>query len=91
MLTEYLNNQPNGGVLGWYGDHVPIMAKVYQTLGVPKGETRYFIWNDHPTDGLIKASSTSASSKDISELPTLLFQALSVRYKTRLAAEQESV
>lgn len=91
MLTECLNNQPNGGVLGWYGDHVPIMAKVYQTLGAPKGDTRYFIWNDHPTDGLKEASSTSASSKDISELPTLLFQALSARYKTRLAAEQESV
>lgn len=31
-------------LLCWYGDHVPIMPKVYKSSGTPNGETNYFIW-----------------------------------------------
>lgn len=30
--------------LCWYGDHVPIMAKVYSALGEPDGTSDYLIW-----------------------------------------------
>lgn len=32
--------------LCWYGDHVPIMPKVYSNYGVPVGEVDYCIWNN---------------------------------------------
>jgi len=28
----------------WYGDHVPVLAKVYELLGMPEGPTDYFLW-----------------------------------------------
>lgn len=30
--------------LCWYGDHVPIMPKVFRALGLPDGKTDYAIW-----------------------------------------------
>ena len=29
----------------WYGDHVPIMPKVYAALGKPCGDVEYVLWN----------------------------------------------
>jgi len=43
-LTEGLASAGRPGTLAWYGDHVPIMEKVYQQLGTPNGDTDYFIW-----------------------------------------------
>jgi hypothetical protein len=43
-LTEGLASAVRPGTLAWYGDHVPIMEKVYQQLGTPDGDTDYFIW-----------------------------------------------
>ncbi|MCF8172034.1 MAG: LTA synthase family protein, partial [Candidatus Methylopumilus sp.] len=43
-LTEGLASAGRPGTLAWYGDHVPIMEKVYQQLGTPDGDTDYFIW-----------------------------------------------
>lgn len=31
--------------LCWYGDHVPIMPKVYAILGEPSGQVDYVLWN----------------------------------------------
>lgn len=31
--------------LCWYGDHVPIMPKVYETLGTPCGDVEYVLWS----------------------------------------------
>ncbi|MGE4443045.1 MAG: LTA synthase family protein [Desulfomicrobium sp.] len=31
--------------LCWYGDHVPIMPKVYTALGKPCGDVEYVLWN----------------------------------------------
>ena len=28
----------------WYGDHVPVLTKVYAQLGLPDGRTEYFLW-----------------------------------------------
>jgi hypothetical protein len=43
-LTEGLASVGRPGTLAWYGDHVPIMEKVYQQLATPSGYTDYFIW-----------------------------------------------
>lgn len=51
-LKESLHSEAKAsereGVLCWYGDHVPIMATVYQLLGEPDGLTDYFIWATAP-------------------------------------------
>jgi len=31
--------------LCWYGDHVPIMPKVYEALGTPCGDVEYVLWS----------------------------------------------
>ena len=31
--------------LCWYGDHVPIMPKVYAALGKPRGDVEYVLWS----------------------------------------------
>ena len=43
-LTEGLTSAGRPATLAWYGDHVPIMEKVYQQLATPSGYTDYFIW-----------------------------------------------
>lgn len=44
-LRQQLNARPNGGLLCWYGDHVPIMAETYTQLSEPDGTTDYLIWS----------------------------------------------
>ncbi|MEI6335301.1 MAG: LTA synthase family protein [Methylococcaceae bacterium] len=44
MLRNRLETLPGNSWLCWYGDHVPIMPKVYGKMGVPEGQTDYFIW-----------------------------------------------
>ncbi|WP_110687764.1 LTA synthase family protein [Salinicola aestuarinus] len=39
------------GILAFYGDHVPIMPKVYARHGEPDGLTNYFIWQSHSLCG----------------------------------------
>ncbi|MCP4337585.1 MAG: LTA synthase family protein [Desulfobulbaceae bacterium] len=53
MLRDCLEALPGSNWLCWFGDHVPIMHKVYGALGVPEGQTDYLIWgkDDLPNDG----------------------------------------
>ena len=44
-LREFLEAAPRPAALCFYGDHVPIMARVYAALGSPDGATDYLIWN----------------------------------------------
>lgn len=44
-LQRQLIEHSRHGILCWYGDHVPILDKVYQQLGEPDGTTRYAIWS----------------------------------------------
>jgi len=50
-LRDALRQSPRDGWLCWYGDHVPIMPKVYAERGFADGRTDYFIWgrNGAPT------------------------------------------
>jgi phosphoglycerol transferase MdoB-like AlkP superfamily enzyme len=45
-LRQTLEQCPNPASLCWFGDHVPIMPKVYEILGEPDGATEYVIWNN---------------------------------------------
>lgn len=44
QVKQALEENPRGGSICWYGDHVPIMSSVYERLGVPDGRTDYLIW-----------------------------------------------
>jgi len=43
-LHQYLSNRARPGALCLFGDHVPIMPKVYRQLGAPDGTTDYLLW-----------------------------------------------
>ena len=43
-LCATMQQQPRPGVLCWYGDHVPILPRVYRHAGFSDGCTDYFIW-----------------------------------------------
>jgi len=46
MLRDQLQSMDHPGWLCWYGDHVPIMPRVYAALGEPDGRTDYFLWRN---------------------------------------------
>ncbi|MNC90728.1 hypothetical protein D3C83_68610 [compost metagenome] len=43
-LREHLERSARDAWLCWYGDHVPILQKVYDATGFADGRTDYFIW-----------------------------------------------
>jgi phosphoglycerol transferase MdoB-like AlkP superfamily enzyme len=45
QLKQGMLKRDKQTLLCWYGDHVPIMPKVYQAQGTPDGGTDYFIWD----------------------------------------------
>ena len=47
MLHDRLAALPTPAWLCWFGDHVPIMPQVYETLGLPDGRTNYLIWRNN--------------------------------------------
>lgn len=44
-LTRALSRGSRPGVLGWYGDHVPILPEAYAHYSAPSGETPYMLWS----------------------------------------------
>lgn len=74
-LKETLQACERSTTLCWYGDHVPIMPRVYQLFGNPDGMTDYFIWrsvNHDPTPEPISVQQDIA----IHELATLLLRVI---------------
>lgn len=51
MLRDRLEALPGSSWLCWFGDHVPIMPKVYGTMGAPDGQTDYLIWGKSANSG----------------------------------------
>ena len=51
MLRDQLEALPGSAWLCWYGDHVPIMPKVYDALSPPDGQTDYLIWGKDDNSG----------------------------------------
>jgi hypothetical protein len=50
MLRQNLAASSRPATLCFFGDHVPILPEVYQTLGEPDGSTDYFIWSNRITN-----------------------------------------
>ena len=69
LLREHLTRSPHDGWLCWYGDHVPILPKVYETAGYPDGRTDYFIWGTGRS-----ANPAGARDLRVEELGVLLLQ-----------------
>lgn len=44
-IKAALGAPPREGLLGWYGDHVPILPAAYGYFGAPTGRTPYMIWS----------------------------------------------
>lgn len=51
LLRDSLKKGGRHGMLAFYGDHVPIMPKVYARHGEPDGLTNYFIWQTRSHSG----------------------------------------
>jgi phosphoglycerol transferase MdoB-like AlkP superfamily enzyme len=79
-LTQYLRTSASPAWVCMYGDHVPIMPKVYQALGTPSGTTDYCIWGNAASGAHIKAR--SRADMNVSDLASLLL---------RCAAEEELI
>lgn len=45
-LMDTFKALPDEVGLCWFGDHVPIMPKVYQALGIPNGEVDFVLWSN---------------------------------------------
>lgn len=51
MLRDQLQSMPHPSWLCWYGDHVPIMPRVYSALSEPDGRTDWFLWRNGEVQG----------------------------------------
>ncbi|MGM0855846.1 MAG: LTA synthase family protein [Pseudomonadota bacterium] len=60
------------GLLGWYGDHVPILPSAYQAFSPPSGKTPYLIWSTQPRSAT--QMPTQAHSLEANELGVQLFK-----------------
>lgn len=69
-LSGYLKSLPHAAWLCVYGDHVPIMPKVYRALGAPEGTTDYCIWSNHAAASVTKTR--EETDMEISDLASLL-------------------
>ena len=49
-LQEAIADNPREGLLCWYGDHVPILPRVYRSAGFDDGRTDYFLWRKGAAD-----------------------------------------
>lgn len=72
QLRDTLQALPGEALLCFFGDHVPILPQVYETLGAPEGDTDYLIWSNR-----LQTASTSAPLSVVDLGSTLLAHALS--------------
>jgi hypothetical protein len=66
ILRDRLDALPGFGWLCWYGDHVPIMPKVYGAMSTPDGQTDYLIWGKGGNSG--KGARLDLQVEDLSYL-----------------------
>jgi phosphoglycerol transferase MdoB-like AlkP superfamily enzyme len=66
MIRESLEKSEREGWLCFFGDHLPIMARVYQTLGYPDGDSDYLLWSNR--GGKVTAQALDMKVEDLAEL-----------------------
>jgi hypothetical protein len=72
-LRETLSSLPRPGCLAWYGDHVPIMPKVYARLDHDDSRTDYVLWSSAER---IRAAPVAAQERAVEELPLAVLEML---------------
>jgi len=87
-LTEGLASAGRPGTLAWYGDHVPIMEKVYKQLRTPSGDTDYFIWRTRAEIG--RTSISPAKLQGLVPGPLSTHQLAAHQPSPRRATPQQS-
>ena len=60
------------GLLGWYGDHVPILPEAYRHYSPPDGSTPYMIWSTQSDSALHGHSSHNLYSNSHDQPPAIL-------------------
>jgi hypothetical protein len=78
QLREHFEASSCEGWLCFYGDHVPILPKVYQALGVPDGDTDYLLWGNR-----VHGPAASATRMGVENLAGLFFDAACKRSQQR--------
>jgi hypothetical protein len=77
MVRQQLESMERSAWLCLYGDHPPIMPKVYRRLGTPDNSVDYLVWSNQ------QQATTRPSTLRVEQLPGLLVQMMG------LAASQE--
>jgi len=72
-LRETLSSLPRPGCMAWYGDHVPIMPKVYARLDHDDSRTDYVLWSSAER---IRATPVAAQERAVEELPLAVLEML---------------
>jgi phosphoglycerol transferase MdoB-like AlkP superfamily enzyme len=66
----------------WYGDHVPVLTKVYEQFGYPDGHTDYFLWrSDETSTERASAFVDSAAQYPLSPQPLHVHQLAAELFK----------
>ncbi|WP_311950226.1 LTA synthase family protein [Halomonas piscis] len=60
-LKRALGQAPRPGLLGFYGDHVPILPEAYAYYSRPAGESPYMIWSTRQTSAIDAAPTRLAA------------------------------
>ena len=47
LIKRFSSSSQRPAQLLWYGDHVPVLSEVYNHLGLPNGQTDYFLWRSY--------------------------------------------
>jgi phosphoglycerol transferase MdoB-like AlkP superfamily enzyme len=83
-LKSWMDSRSRPVHLCWYGDHVPIMPKVYEALALDGGDTDYLMWSNRQNGGghhgdvaieelgpmLLDAAGLMASQAPARQMPT---------------------
>ena len=64
-VKNSLNTAKRPGLLGWYGDHVPILPEAYAHFTPPDGRTPYMVWS---TESWVTAGVGAANTYEPFEL-----------------------
>jgi phosphoglycerol transferase MdoB-like AlkP superfamily enzyme len=81
-LRECLAEADRPAGLCFYGDHVPILPKVYAALGSPAGTTEYLIWNNEAAGADQRAAATP-TNVPVERLSLLWLQQAGLMDRTR--------
>lgn len=83
-IASVLASMSRPSVMCVYGDHVPIMPKVYELMGEPDGQTDYLIWRPDAAANADNAFSISNDSPGesaiaVNDLAALVLDAAGIR------------